>query len=224
MLQRALTLTALVLFGAGSLSAQEKQLSYELRPGDQVTISVFTAAGEQVGVVSGQRIINRAGDIFLPYVGTVHVAGLDENGLRELLTQRYGGFYSDPVVDVKANLRVSITGAVGRPGQYFLDPTSTIIDAIANAGGMGSEVAVAANQIPSDQGAVRLVRDGKTFLLDLRPGEAADSVLNMRIKSGDWINVPTRGRSKIRDDVQFWGGMLSFVTSIFGFAYLIGHH
>ncbi len=219
-----LPLVAMLFLWVGSLSAQQHKQSYQLRPGDQVTVSVFTAAGQQVDVVSGQRIIDRSGDIFLPYVGTVHVAGLDETELRDLLAKRYGGFYSDPVVDVKANLRVSITGAVARPGQYFLDPTSTIVDALANAGGMGSEVAVAANQIPADQGAVRLVRDGKTMFLDLRPGEVSDSVLTMRIKSGDWINVPTRARSHVRDDIQFWGGVLSFVTSVVGLVYFIGHH
>lgn len=221
---RALALAALVLLGAGPpLAAQQKQ-SYALQPGDQVTVQVYTAAGAQVDVVSGQRIIDRGGNIFLPYVGTVHVAGLDEMGLRELLTRRYGSFYSEPVVDVKVSLRISITGAVGRPGQYFLDPTATIVDAIANAGGMAPELAVASTQLPADQSAVRLVRDGKTFILNLRPDQVADSVLKMRVRSGDWINVPVRSRSRVRDDIQFWGGVLSFVTSIVALGYLIGHH
>lgn len=219
-----LPLAALFFLWAGPLSAQQHRQTYQLRAGDQVTVSVFTAAGQKVDVVSGQRIINRSGDIFLPYVGTVHVAGLDETGLRDLLAKRYGSFYSDPVVDVKANLRISITGAVGHPGQYFLDPTSTIVDAIAKAGGMASEVAVASNQIPANQAAVRLVRDGKTMFLDLRPGQVTDSVLKMRIKSGDWINVPTRARSHVRDDIQFWGGVLSFLTSVVGLVYFMGHH
>ncbi len=222
MLQRALPLIALVLLATRSLAAQDTT-SYAIRPGDRVTVQVFTAAGERVDVVAGQRIVNRKGDIFLPYAGTVHVSGLDEMGLRELLTQAYGGFYSDPVVDVKVELRVSVTGAVRLAGQYFLDPTATILDAVATAGGMATEYAVASSQIPADQQNVRLVRDGKTLILNLRPDEVADSVLRMRIRSGDWINVPTRDRSRVRDDIQFWGGVLSFVTSLVGLVYLITH-
>ncbi len=224
MLPRVLTLAALVLVCSRPLSAQDTPPAYQLRPGDQLTIQVFTAAGERVDVVSGQRVVDRSGDIFLPYVGSVHVAGLDETGTRELLAQRYGSFYSDPVVDVKADLRVSVTGAVGRPGQYFLDPTATIVDAIANAGGMMSELAVSSVQIPADQSAVQLVRDGRTYRLNLRPDQVADSVLKMRVKSGDWINVPSRTRSRVRDEIQFWGGVLSFVTSAFALVYLVGHH
>lgn len=222
MLQRALSLIALVFLAVSGLSAQDTT-SYAVRPGDRVTVQVFTAAGERVDVVGGQRIIDRTGDIFLPYVGTVHVAGLDEMGLRDLLTRRYGSFYSDPVVDVKVELRVNVTGAVGHPGQYFLDPTATLVDAVATAGGMASEYAVTNVQIAADQSRVRLVRNGRSYTVNLRPSEVADSVLLMRIRSGDWIHVPARERSRVRDNVQFWGSVLSFVASFVGLIYLIGH-
>ncbi len=220
---RALALAALVLLGSGSAAAQRVE-SYALSSGDRVTIHIYTAAGAKVDVVSGQHIVDREGNIFLPYVGSLHVAGLDETGLRELLVRRYSTFYSDPVVDVEVALHVTVTGAVGRPGEYFLDPTATIIDALANAGGMASQYAVASNQLASNPGAVRLVRQGKTIILDLRPQQVADSVLNMRVKSGDWIDVPVRGTSRVRDDVQFWGSILSFLTSIFALSYLVAHH
>ncbi len=118
-------------------------------------------------------------------------------------------------------LRVSVTGSVRSAGQLYLDPTATITDAIARAGGMAAEVAVIGNQIPANQAEVRLVRDGGTTILNLRPDEVQDSVLQMRIKSGDWIHVPPRDRSRVRDEIQFWGSVLSFVSSIAAVVVLI---
>jgi protein involved in polysaccharide export with SLBB domain len=214
MLPRALKLMVAALVAALPLRAQETDGNYSLRPGDRVTVEVFTAAGQRVEVVSGERILDRDGNAYLPYIDNVHLAGLDEVACRQLLVERYGHFYDDPVVNVKVQLRVNVTGAVGKPGQYFLDPTATLIDALSNAGGAGSEVAVATNQVEADPGHVRLVRDGKTMLLDLRPDNVTDEVIHMRIRSGDWIHVPPRPRSRIRDEITFWGSVTTFITSI----------
>jgi protein involved in polysaccharide export with SLBB domain len=213
MLPRAFAVLLPALFVAQPLLAQTEAV-YELRPGDHVTIEVFTSAGQKVDVVGGERTLDRDGNVYLPYIATVHLAGLDEVATRQLLVERYSHFYEDPVLNVKVALRVNITGAVGKPGQYFLDPTATIIDALSNAGGVGSEVAVSSIQVESDPAHVRLVRDGKTLILDVRADEATDAVVNMRVRSGDWIHVPPRGRSRIRDEITFWGSVTSFAASI----------
>ena len=61
---------------------------------------------------------------------------------------------------------------------------------------------------------VRLVRDGQTIILDLRPEDADPRPIDMRIQSGDWIYVPPQPRSKIRDDISFYSTILGAVTSI----------
>lgn len=194
---------------------------YVMRPGDRITIQVFTAAGQRVDVVSGQHILDRDGNVYLPYIASVHLAGLDQSGCRELLVQRYSHFYDNPVVNVKVELRVNITGAVENPGQYFLDPTATLLDALSKAGGIRPEVGVGATAVEADPQHVRLVRNGKTYILDMRADQIADSVINMRIHSGDWINVPPRTRSKIRDTVTFWGGVVSLATSLIALTVLV---
>ncbi len=198
---------------AAPLAAQEGG-TYAIRPGDRVTLDVFTAAGERVDVVSGSRIVDRNGALYLPYVGSVRAAGLDQTALREELTRRYGTFYDQPVVNVKVELRVNVTGSVGRPGQYYLDPSATVIDALSEAGGPASEIVVNSIQIPSDQSQVRLVRDGQTIVLNVRPDEITPDVIQMRIHSGDWLHVPARRRSRIRDELTFWGSVTSFATSV----------
>jgi len=222
MLPRALIPSCLLaaLLSASPATAQD-DVGYSIRSGDRVTTQLFSAAGEEVSVIEGERVVDRNGDVFLPFVGSIHVSGLDETQLRELLTERYSRFYDQPVVDVRVALRVNITGAVGNPGQFFMDPTSTVADAIAEAGGIGPEFAVSSIQLPADPESVRLVRDGETLILNLQPREVSDAVLNMRIQSGDWFHIPYQSRSRVRDEVQFWGSVVSFAASIVGLVVLI---
>ena len=57
-----------------------------------------------------------------------------------MLTRLYSEFYSDPVLDVQVELSVSVTGSVRTAGRYHLPPTASILDAIAEAGGMAPEI------------------------------------------------------------------------------------
>jgi len=226
MLLRALA--ALFLANAspfyGAIQAQtvERQ-GYALRSGDRMEIDLYTAAGDEVTVVGGERYIDVNGDVFLPMVGTLNVLGMDQTALRLELTRRYAPFFSDPVLDVQVDLHVSVTGAVGSAGGYYLPPTSTILDLIAEAGGMAPELSVQGLNLPSNQSAVRLVRDGITHVLNLRPDEVSDSVLHMLIQSGDWVHVPNQARSRVRDELQFWGGLISFVANLVAVVIFIGN-
>lgn len=217
----ALFLAGLLALGAAPSLAQDA-LSYAIRPGDKVTVEVFTAAGEKVTVVEGERLVDRNGDVYLPYVGTVHVSGLDQSLFRGVLVEAYNAFYADPVVNVKVELRVNVTGAVARPGQYFLDPTATLLDALAAAGGANVEYAVIGSQIPGDPRQVQLVRDNERQVLNFHPADISDQVLNMRIRSGDWLHVPPDDKTAVRDQILFWGSILSFVSGVASLVILIG--
>ena len=216
----ALAVAVLCLPAPLSLGAQEQPADGSVRPGDQLITEFYTASGDEIASVGGTRLVDREGNVFFPYAGTVHVNGLDPQQLRSLLVQRFQPFYNDPVIAVNVLLRVNITGIVGSPGHYFLDPTTTILDALSTAGGYGLEVSVATNAA-ADASGVRLVRDGRTRVLDLRPESADQTVLEMSIQSGDWIHVPAQQRSRLRDEMQFWGGVLSLFTSVVAVVVLI---
>ena len=163
-----LAAAVLCLFAPLSLRAQEEQADDGVRPGDQLITEFYTASGDEIVSIGGTRLVDREGNVFFPYAGTVRVDGLDPQQLRSLLVQRFQPFYNDPVITVNVLLRVNITGAVGQPGHFFLDPTTTILDALATAGGVGQELELN-NAAAADPSAVRLVRDGRTIILDLRP-------------------------------------------------------
>src|SRR5262245_27446373 len=138
MIRASLVVAAALL--APSLVAQtDGSAEYGVRPGDQVETTFYTAGGELLGSVQGNRLVDRDGNLFFPYVGTVHVEGLDAADIRALLLQKFEPFYKDPVVTVNVKLKVNITGVVGAPGHYLFDPTTTVIDAVSQAGGTGLE-------------------------------------------------------------------------------------
>ncbi len=193
---------------------------YGIRPGDHVSIRLFAASGEEINQVTGERTVDSNGAVYLPLVGAVQVAGETEPSLRQLIIDLYQEFYDSPVVNVEVQLRVNITGAVGSPGHYFLEPTATVLDAMAEAGGIASELSINGLSLPADPTRVRLLRHGELYVLNLRPEEVSDENLNLRILSGDWYHVPTRSRSRVRDEIQFWGSVMSFVATAVGLVFL----
>ncbi len=215
--------TSLPLSGVAQVDDHDHP-RYALRAGDRIEIDLYSSAGIEVAVVRGERYLDVNGDVFLPFVGPVNVLGMDQSSLRVELTRLYSEFYSEPILDVQVSLRVSVTGAVRTAGRYYLTPTSTVLDAIAEAGGMAAELAVpGVTGLPADQSQVRLIRDGLTHVLNLRPDEVVDSILRMPIESGDWLHVPNQARSRVRDELQFWGGVLSFVANVVAVVILVGN-
>ena len=189
-----------------------------VQPGDQVNITFYTAAGTRLAEISRERTVDPDGELFLPFLGTVPVVGLESPEIRGLLEERYGALYSDPVVEVDANVNVNVTGAVRSPGQFYVPPSATLVDVLARAGGVTSEVDIGLAGGASDPSQVRLVRDGVTSVIDLRPLEVRPEVISLRVQSGDWLYVPRAQRSLSRERITFWG---SLVTTLFTTASLI---
>ena len=208
----------------GAARSDPNASAYSLQPGDRIEIELYTDAGVQLSVVGGERTVDEGGEVFLPYVGSVKVLGMRQDELRDALRVLYEEFYAEPVLDVQVKLSIRVTGSVFSPGRYYLAPTSAILDALTEAGGMMPELTAAGlSNLPSDQSRVRLVRDGESHVLNLRPDEATDAVLNMPIRSGDWLHVPNQARSRVRDELQFWGGVISFVANLVAIIIFVGN-
>ena len=62
-----------------------------------------------------------------------------------------------------------------------------------------------------------------THVLNLRPDEVVDSILHLPIRSGDWLHVPNAARSRVRDELQFWGGLISFVANLVAIVIFLGN-
>jgi polysaccharide export outer membrane protein len=105
--------------------------------GDLVEMSVFDTPE-----LSGKLRVSNTGDITLPLVGSLHVAGLKADDMQDLIRQKFidGGFLTDPQVTVfvaeYATQGVSVLGEIKAPGIYPAFGAHNLVDYISLAGGL----------------------------------------------------------------------------------------
>ena len=107
----------------------------ELGPGDKFSITVFHEPE-----MGGEFTVSPQGTISYPYVGGVEVAGKTCSDIELEITNRLKeGYLANPTVScsiVEYNSKlVYILGAVKEPGAYPYRANSTVIEAVARAGG-----------------------------------------------------------------------------------------
>ena len=195
-----------------------------IQPGDRVTLTIYNQNGEELSDIGGQRTVDSRGLIYLPFLSDVRVQGMEPDELRDMLDARYETFYANSVVETVVEYRVSVTGSVRQPGNYFLNPTATLVDALSQAGGSTSEVDLALQGGAADPSRVQLTRRGyeRPITINFRPFEADSSVINARIQSGDWLFVPPAARSQLREDILFFGNIVTVLLGAVSLIILIG--
>ena len=150
--------------------------------------------------------VSPSGDISLPPLGMVHVAGLStseaERSIEDQL--REGGFYREPRVSVfqkeYATQGVSILGEVKNPGVYPLLADRHLLDLLSQAGGLtpnASKTISVTHAGASTPSVVTLSKD---------PELAATS--NPAILPGDTVVVATAGVVYVIGDVNKPGGFV----------------
>src|ERR1700733_6924978 len=107
---------------------------YVIGPGDELRIRVWG----QVNFRYDMRV-DRSGEIYLPQIGPVHVAGIPFSGLDAHLRAAVGRGYRN--FDLTADLgqiraiQVYLAGEARRPGMYTVSSLSTLVDALFASGG-----------------------------------------------------------------------------------------
>ena len=131
------------------------------------------------------------GKISLPLLHDVQAAGLTSMQLRDKISRALAEFMPNPEVSViitdVRSFRVSVMGEVQRPGVLLLRSSTTVLEAIAMAGGFRDFAS------PSKIVVVRKDASGATQKIPfnynkaVRNGETED---NIYLKTGDVIVVP----------------------------------
>jgi polysaccharide export outer membrane protein len=80
--------------------------------------------------------VDEKGEISLPYIGQLKVAGLSITELRNVLQKRLAAYTKEPVVNIRiVNFKVSVLGDVLRPDMYRItNERVTITEALSMAG------------------------------------------------------------------------------------------
>ncbi len=158
---------------------------YVLGPGDQLLIRVWGQVN-----FNAHTTVDRSGDIYVPQVGNVEVAGLHFEQLDGYLKKQFSRVFRNFDLSVNMgqlrSIQVYVVGNAQRPGSYTVSSLSTLVNALFSSGG------------PSTQGSMRqiqLKRGGEivtTFdLYDLLV--SGDKSHDAPLLPGDVIYIPPVG-------------------------------
>jgi polysaccharide export outer membrane protein len=158
---------------------------YVLQAGDVIAVRVWN----QDSITTRARI-RPDGRISMPFLDDVEAAGATPNALAKRIQARLKDFIVNPVVTVSLEeprpLFVAVLGEVVKPGNYPLEASAGVLQALANAGGMtpfASKDAIVVIRRKADGGVQRIVftYSGLTQV----QGRAA----SFRLQSGDVVVV-----------------------------------
>ncbi len=111
------------------------ETEYLVSVGDVLNVRVFNQEG-----VSGRVRVRPDGKISLQFVNDVEAVGQTPAALARRLQTRLREFINNPVVNVSLEesgpIQVSVLGEVAKPGVYAVQPGSSVLHALATAGGL----------------------------------------------------------------------------------------
>lgn len=160
---------------------------YVLGPGDEVLVRLW---GAEQTTSNSQLTVDTSGDIYIPRVGTVHVAGLRASELQDRISAEVNRNFRNYRISVSLghlrSIQVYVVGEARRPGAYTISALSTVLNALFASGG------------PSVQGSMRhiQVRRGNAVLTELDLYDLVlrgDKTHDVRLETGDTIFIPHVG-------------------------------
>ncbi len=157
--------------------------TYRIGIEDELMISVWREPE-----LSNQVVVRPDGKITLPLVNEIQVVGLRTDELQTVLTEKLKPYVNTPQVTVIVrgirSLKVSLVGNVGRQGTFSLNGEKTILELLAEAGGLGPFAKTGAIYIlrESEGKKVRIGFDYKKAISGKGPNPA--------LHAGDLIVVP----------------------------------
>lgn len=166
-------------------AAQAQDPTYTVKPGDLLSISVWKEPDLQ-----REALVRPDGSFSFPLVGEIDARGKTVADLNKIVNQRLTKFISDPVVtvtiqEIKGN-KVYVIGQVNRPGEFIVNPSVDVMQALSMAGGTTPFAAL------GDIVILRRTGTGKTALPfrynDVARGKKLEQ--NIDLQSGDVVVVP----------------------------------
>ncbi len=183
-----------LVFAALAWSGAEAQT---LKKGDNLSISVL-----QDPKLDRNVVVDPQGEIAFPLAGHIRAQGLTPQALENALRRKLRDNYKDEALDITVAVansppdtddekpKVFITGEVLRPGSYLIVQKTTLMQAIALAGGVGPYAAKRRIMVR------RRVAGGNEniFMFDYKAYETGQDLEgNIMLHAGDVIMVPERG-------------------------------
>jgi polysaccharide biosynthesis/export protein len=181
---------------AQTMAVPPALLAYQTQPyvigaGDTLYITVWdhpeltSPAGPQQQTLANGRLVRSDGTLFYPYVGTLKVAGMTIEELRQAISSKLAQYVEKPQVDVSVigygSQRVLLQGAFVKT-----DPQPITAVPLTLAQALGTATI---NTEQANLSGLVLTRDGHDYHLDL-------DALNSSLKPGDRLFLPYNDRQE----------------------------
>jgi protein involved in polysaccharide export with SLBB domain len=176
----------------------------DFRVGDRILVAV-----EGEPTLSDTFTVGVGRLLTLPLIGDVPLDGVLRSELQDYLTKRLGQNLRDPEVRTRAFVRLSIQGAVTKPGFYGVPAAALLSDALMAAGGTTPEANV---------GKLRIERDGKPIWQGKALQQAIAGGLTLDdagLVAGDQFVLPRRGGTSAGDVLRFGGFLLTIPITVY---------
>jgi len=156
--------------------------AYRIGPEDVLQISVWKNEA-----MSRTVTVRPDGKISLALLNDLQAAGLTALELREIVTKKLADYIPSPEVSVIVSevrsFKVSVIGEVTRPGRFELKSWTTVLDALALAGGF--------TQFATRSKIVILHPEGTTMKrIPFNYNKVAGEQENFYLRNGDIVLVP----------------------------------
>lgn len=209
---------ALVGFAAASCfvtappSIAQNKIPGDFYPGDAVRIVVWPKPGsdkttvEKTGIAN-DYLIDRRGNIFLPLIGDVKVVGLRRDELANVVAERYREFTTGVLYVCKPLIRITVLGAINRPGSYLVEESNSLWQVIDEAGGPA----------PIADLNKMFIRRGDRIVADklLAKYESAYSLQEIGVRSGDQLYVAQRSGFHFKTILDYGSFFISAIVLYF---------
>ena len=160
---------------------------YIVGPGDSLSIQLY---GKETG--SYNLTVNRQGNINIPQLGPINVAGQNFSEVKKLISsniqERKIGVKSNISMGELRSIRVFVLGEAYRAASYTLSSLATVTQAIYAAGGI-NEIGSLRNIQVKRRGKVVATLDLYQLLL------AGDTSGDVSLMAGDVVFIPTVGKT-----------------------------
>jgi polysaccharide export outer membrane protein len=173
--------------------------AYQIGAGDTLYITVWdhpeltAPAGSQQATIANGRLVRSDGTLFYPYVGTLKVAGMTIEQLREAITNKLAQYVEKPQVDVSVvgygSQRIVLQGAFVKTDPQ---PITAVPLTLAQAMGAGT-----INTEQANLSGLVLTRDGEDYHLDLDAlNDGKNLAKDIYLKPGDRLYLPYNDRQE----------------------------
>jgi protein involved in polysaccharide export with SLBB domain len=190
----------LLVLTAGSLAAQNSPAA-GFNAGDAVRITVW-----EYPAFSGTFDVGLDGLVVHPIYQVIRLAGLTQQEAEVEFRRVLQRYEVEPQFVVEPLFRITISGEVRTPSLYTVTPRTTVLQAIAQAGGLTPSAKVSS---------VRLLRQGRELRVNLADHTGGGSQFTLH--SGDQLIVDRRTdlwRGTIQPTMSALGSVASLYLAI----------